>query len=226
MALLCYSIIAMASAGCASAATSYAPQPGSTAAAAATENPIVGQLKEIDQLLETIQGNLAFNAPSAMNLEDTTTIHLLISPTLTKEELAKEINAAENQAVITSAVNITPRMKAELKSADPEAFNIQPLHDSPEQLLSTGEPTEWKWLVQAKKEGKQDMTLSVYRLVEFEGKEYWREKSYEKNIEVKVTLIGLIRRFDWKWLVGLAVTGIAVPLFIRWLDQRKKPQKD
>ena len=107
-----------------------------------------------------------------MNLEDTTTIQLLISPTLTKDQLEEEITAAENQAVISSAVSITPRMKAELKSADPEAFNIQPLHDSAEQLISTGEPTEWEWLV------------------------------------------------------GLAITSIAVPLFVRWLDQRKKRQKD
>ncbi len=103
-----------------------------------------------------------------------------------------------------------------------EDETIQPLHDQPEQLLSTGEPTEWKWLVQAKKDGRQTLTVTVYRLVQYDGQDYWREKTYEKNIDVRVTLPGLIRRFDWEWLVGLVVTALLVPLLFRYLDGKKK----
>lgn len=182
------------------------------------------EFSQVDQLIENAsQGNIAYNTPSSMALDETQTIQLLVSPSLSVEELEKQVQATSASSQVEGAqIKISPRMRAELEVGDPDSFVIQPLHENPEQLVSNVEPTEWKWLIQAKKEGRHVLTLTVYRLVEYQGKEYWRAKSYQKDIHVNVTLPALVRRFDWKWLIGLAFPAVLVPLFWRWVDQRGK----
>jgi len=207
-------VLTLILAGCAPGATQPSVQPTT-------------EFTQVDNLIaNALQGNMAYTTPTSMALDETQTIQLLISPSLSVEELEKQIQATSTANPVEGAqIKISPRMRAELTVGDPDSFIIQALHADPEQLISNLEPTEWKWLIQAKKEGRHVLTLTVYRLVEYQGKEYWRAKSYQRDIHVNVTLPALLSRFDWKWLFGLIVPAVLVPLFWRWVDQRSKASK-
>jgi hypothetical protein len=114
-------------------------------------------------------------------------------------------------------------MKALLVANDDAAFVVKPIHDDPEQLISKTDTTRWAWLTTAKKGGVQRLTLVVYRLVEYDGRSYWREvETYKADINIEVTLMQRVKSLDWAWVVGVIVTAVAVPAFWRWMDQRKK----
>lgn len=193
-------------------------------AASATEKPLSVQaaIERIDEMMErNIEGEIAYNAPPpSMNLDQITTIQLLLSPSLSANELEQQIT--ENGSVISATLDISERMSAELIASDPDAFNIQAFHKNAEQLVGKKEPTEWKWQIQAKKEGKQTLTLVLYTLYEYEGFEKWHHEVYKNNIDVNVTLGQRLKQFDWKWLMGI----LLIPLLWRWVDQRKKNKPD
>ncbi len=102
----------------------------------------------------------------------------------------------------------------------PEAFDIQPLHADSEQLLASAEPTTWQWNVTARQEGRQRLTLIVYRLLTVDGQEYWRQIAYAQSIDVTITFGQRLARFDWLWLIGLLATGLIFPLLLGWFRRR------
>jgi hypothetical protein len=204
-----------------SAETQFTSPIGATPSMTFLATPSQSGLEQIDESLQqSMKGSLAFNAPSTMTIDETKTIQLLMSPAISPTDLAGQVT--ESGAVVTAMVNITPRMKAELHSADPEAFIIQALHDNAEQILTNMEPTEWRWNITAKKEGSQDLQLIVFRLVEYQGKEFWRLISYETTINVNVTIAKRLERINWEWLIGILLTGLMVPAIWRWVDRRQK----
>ena len=118
----------------------------------------------VDAILrDTLTGAIAYNAPSEMEVGETVRIELLLNPSLSESELARQIT---DPGTIMSfdKVEIVPQMKAELISPNEGTFSIQPLHDSPIQLIGTRETTTWSWYITAKKGGSQKLTLVVYRL--------------------------------------------------------------
>ena len=184
------------------------------------------QLARIDEILnQSARASIAYNAPSEMQLDETVTIELLLNPRLSEAELKKQIT--EPGDVQASAdVEITPQMKAELIAADPEALSIAPLHDDPIQVISGTETTKWSWFVTAKKEGTQKLSLVIYRLVKYEGKEDWRVvETYKGDILIRVTLLNRIRAMNWGWIVAPVVALLAIAAVWRWYAQRK-PERD
>ena len=207
-------------------APTMAPPPTATVAASTegssqTLSP-EEQMAQIDDILKkTLGASIAYNKPDSMILDQTTTIELLLNPSLSPEVLSTQIT--EPGPVTSASIQITPRMKAVLIANDETAFIIKPIHDDPEQLISETETTRWSWLVTAKKSGPQRLTLIVYRLVEFDGQNYWREvKTYKADIDIQVTLFQRIESLDWAWIVGIIVSAIAIPAFWRWYDNRNK----
>lgn len=182
--------------------------------------PSPSGLKSVDQILnQALSASIAYNAPESMQLDETIIIQLLINPSISEDELGQQVE--ESGAVTTGTVQITPLMKAELKAQNGEAFAIQPLHDTPEQPVSTTDTTRWQWQVTAERGGVQGLTLVVYRLIQYENKDYWREvETYKANILVNVTFAQRLQAFDWKWLGGLLLTSLIIPLFLRWYDKR------
>ncbi len=179
------------------------------------------ELEEIDKLLaQTMPANIAYNTPRSMLLDETREVQLLLSPSLSKEALSQRVTPSGQ--VVSAGINVTSRMQAELKPEDPEAFAIQPLHADAVQLVSNAEPTEWKWSISARKEGQHQLHLTLYRLVEYDGKEYWRKvKEYEDTLQVDVTLGQRLSRLDWYWVVGILLTGLLLPALWFWLGRRK-----
>jgi hypothetical protein len=190
---------------------------------AIANTPSIGdQLAQIDDILkQSISASIAYNKPQSMLLDETTTIELLLNPSLSPEALGTQVTASGQ--VTSASVQITPRMKAYLIADDDSAFTIQPVHDNPEQLVSGKETTRWAWLVTARKSGLQGLTLILYRLVQYGGQDYWREiESYQANIEVQVTISQRIDSLDWKWIIGILITALLIPAFWRWTDHLKK----
>lgn len=227
------------------ALTEIASQPPIvTSAPPATPPPpsdVTSALRAVDsQLQNSLQANIAFNKPESMLKGSTVTIELLLNPLMSGAELATELVSRGNFAtstaesgqlispggseleIATGKVEITDRMKAVLTSQDPDAFAVQMLHDTPEQVISTLDTTKWRWSVTSKKQGAQKLDLVLYRLVKYEGQNYWREvKAYNAEINVKVTPFQQIETvLDWK-VVGLIVTFL-LTAFWRWMDSRKK----
>jgi hypothetical protein len=176
------------------------------------------------QLTNTLRGNIIHSAPSNMQVGETAEVTLLVSPSLSTDELASEITTSDE--IRTAAINITPWMLAELISPNPDAFNIRPIHEDAQQPLSTVEPTEWKWLVTAEEEGAGRLLLVISRLVQVEDRESWRQvEEYRYPVEVSITMGGRLRNltaglWDVKWLIGGIIFPIIAYFIIRRLDRK------
>ena len=157
------------------------PFPSNTKLPIPTTNPTLtlqAAYNEIDQQFQNLlKANIAFNKPESMNLDETATVEFLLNPALSQSELATQVvmrgelatSTAEpavliapgggNVQVVTSEIEITDRMKAVLVSQDSQAFDIQAMHDNPEQIISTVDTTVWRWAVTARAEGNKTLEL-------------------------------------------------------------------
>jgi len=199
--------------------TASPPTPQTTVIAASSMEQ---QFVKIDDALkQTLSASIAYNTPQSMQLDETTTISLLLNPSVSPENLATQVT--ESGQILANSIEVTPRMKAVLLSQEADAFAVQSIHDSPEQVISATETTQWSWDVTAKIEGTHRLTLVIYRLVTVDGQDYWRQvETYKSDIDVQVTLDQQLKQFDWKWIVGIVITALFIPAFWRWVDNRKK----
>jgi LysM repeat protein len=209
-----------------------------------TPNPtqtLQAAYNEVDkQFQSSMKSNIAYNKPESMRIGDTTVIELLLNPSSSEPDLAKQIaehgefvtstaepaqffsQYGEEVTIETSSIEITDRMKATLISLDPEAFVVQELHDSPDQVISAVDTTKWRWSITAKVEGTKSLNLIMYRLIKYQDKEYWREvETYKADIVVEVAPVDPTKSVDWKWLIGIILTMIVIPAFWRWFDNRR-----
>jgi hypothetical protein len=191
----------------------------------APATPAPAGFTSIDNILQNaVMGHIAYNAPTGMQMDQTVEIQLLLSPSASPDELKKQI--VEGGQVIEAELQITPLMKAELISDDPQAFTIQAFQDSPEQVVMADAATQWRWSITAKKSGDQVLALTLYRQVQYEGHAYWRMlETYKNTIHITVSPKQQLLQFDWKWLVGILLTAILIPALWRFIDQRNKKKK-
>jgi hypothetical protein len=211
-----------------------------------TPNPtmtIQAAFGEIDtQFKGMLKSNIAFNKPSQMKKDETTSIELILNPSLSKHSLATQVatqvgivtSPADSSALMapgsasvtieTSQIEITQRMKAVLSPQNSEAFAIEEMHDDAEQVVSSVETTTWRWSVTAKQEGPQTLELVIYQLVKYDGKEFWHEvETYKTNIVVEVTPLKKVESLDWKWIAGFILTLTGSVLGVSsWVSSRKK----
>lgn len=217
-------------AGCAAQSTPITPTP--LPVIPTTEGPSAGggsgldpaMIGEIDeQLNQAMLASIAFNdAPSEMLVDQTIFLTLLLSPSLSPEELAQQIEQNTGGLITVDSILVTPFMRADLQSDNPDAFKIVAIPNAPEQLVSSLEPTRWGWGVTALKPGDYTLRLTLSRLVVFQGEETWRPvKAYAKDMHISITLQQRLARFDWKWLIGLLLTAV-IPLYWRWQDRKNK----
>ncbi len=205
-----------------STSTPLSTAPPSPSQPAEAEGSTDEELNQTGEALNNYSmGNIAYNKPDKMQVDDVVTFELLVNPSASQEELEEEISAEGD--VETATVKITPRMKVELRAADADAFDIQAIHNNAEQIIGANETTRWAWLVKAKKEGKQDLILTVYRLIKYEGLEEWREvKTYDTKITVEITLAQRITSLDWKWIIPTLI----LPAFWYWMNNKKKKKAE
>jgi prepilin-type N-terminal cleavage/methylation domain-containing protein len=170
-------------------------------------------------------GRAAFNSPEVMDLGATKTIRLLLSLNETVEELAKELRSAEK--IESGEVRIADRVEARLTG---QGFSI--LAVTPEtQAVSLKQPTEWKWDVEAKALGEQQLHLTLSTTVSIDGTQTPRVlRTFDRTINVTVTWTARVQDFiagNWKWLWITIVAPAGGWWWQHWRKQKKrtKPAK-
>lgn len=162
-------------------------------------------------------GVIKYNVPKRMELEETKVLHLLIGLDIILNELYPE-GPGE---IVESNLQISNRMRADLKAVDPEAFEIKRHREEPDRLLTEGS-AEWFWDITAKKNGPQQLELKVYRLIKFENVEDWKRiESYKDTITINATIFQKLEKLvdDWKWIAALVG---AITTIFGWIKLRKK----
>lgn len=217
--------------------------------ALSTPNPTLtlqAAFEEINKQFDNgLKSNIAFNKPSQMKVDETTSIELILHPSLSKAELADQLaeqnsfipsTASPNSylgpngeinTIETSQIEITTRMKAVLLSRDPAAFTITVMHDNAEQVVSSVDTTTWRWSVTAKKKDLQTLVLVIYQLVKFDGKEFWHEvETYRADIVVEVNISSWFKSLDWKWIASAILIPLIVAAWSWWRNQKKKAEEN
>jgi hypothetical protein len=176
----------------------------------------------IDRALEALPlGSIAFNVSTAMTLNRSNDVHLLLSPSMSVEDLQKQLveRLSRETKVEGIEIRIAPRMEARLSGTN---FSILAL--TPEvQPVTWKEPTEWQWEVRPTEAGNQALHLTLTAILQIEGKDSTRAiRTFDRDIQVQVTWPQRISGFateNWQWLW----TTVAVPIAL-WL-WRKRTKK-
>lgn len=188
--------------------------------------------QRVDRSLETMEwGNIAFNTPTSMNLEDKARIQLLLGLELAHsiEELSLGLKAElENEGInegivphVESArVKVSERVEARLSGSD---FEIKPI--TPEvQPVGSASVTGWKWDVKPKSSGRHYLDLILNALISIDGQSTPKTiRTFHRKIAVEVRWSQRISGFisessgfisehlEWFWATIIA--GIAGWLF-------------
>jgi hypothetical protein len=191
---------------------SAAPGTAGVAAAADTGTAVV------DRLLAQLQpGHVAFNAPQAINVEDTVLVQLVVRPGASRAELRERIEGPGR--VLDEAVQVANTMQARLTG---EGFRITA--QTPERQLVSSGVTEWAWEITPTAPGRHTLTLALDALVPLDGSVVPRTlRTFRKPIEVDVTAGQRVASFveengKWVW------TTLLVPVF-GWVAKRRKDRK-
>lgn len=183
------------------------PQPGDAPPA---------ETDEVDALLERLRvGNIAFNAPRTINIEETVRVRALVSPDETAATLESRIDAPGDR--IVAPLQTSKLMEARLTG---EGFRIVAV-SSARQAVGSG-ITTWEWEVTPEKAGRRRLTLTVDAFVRMDGQSVPRTlRTFDHPIDVEVTAtqrIGgwLEEHGKWAW------SALLVPLWAWWSRRRKQ----
>ncbi|MGY4517379.1 hypothetical protein ACVWWW_002947 [Lysobacter sp. HA18] len=172
----------------------------------------------VDRLLAQLQpGHVAFNAPQAVNIEQTVLVQLVVSPDANEATLRERI---EGPGKVTSeSVQVANMMQARLTG---EGFRI--VAQTPERQLVSSGVTEWAWEITPQAPGHHTLNLSLDALVSLDGQTVPRTlRTFRKPIDVDVTTRQRVTSFldangKWVW------TTLLVPAF-GWFAKKRKDAK-
>ncbi len=200
-----------------------------------TQTPVVGESPppiepspspspkgtSIDQIFENLSiGNIAFNTPSAMRLDETASIELALSPTKALAELKQAVQ--EPGRIETAEIKISEFMEAKLVGLGFEIREVRPTR----QFVSKTEDTLWKWDIKAIKPGRQRVNLTLNVIIEDRGREITRAlQTFTKDIEIEVSFSSRVKGFvenNWQWLWATLVVPIAAWLWRRYSVRKKQ----
>lgn len=153
----------------------------------------------VDRVIDQLRlGNIAFNTPQSMEIEKSQNVQLLLSLDQTIEELKSNIQALGNKE--GASIKVSDRMEATLSGL---AFNIANVTPNEQAIASKG-VTSWQWEVIPKKEGRQQLYLTLTALLEVDGNDTKKSiKTFEKVIQVEVSPYQKASAFivgNWQWL--------------------------
>lgn len=192
-------------------------QPPSAPGPPSATQPQHELLAEIDEYLARMDvGQLAFNAPETMRLGETTQIRLVLSPTMSIEQIKEQLR--ELPGILQGAeIKIAPEMEAVLTG---QHFSITAITPAA-QLVSRELPTEWRWEVSPTTAGAHRLHLALNAII-LDGPRMLR--TFDRTIEVDVSIGQQISGFvgeHWQWLWATAIVPIAGWLWSRRAARRK-----
>ncbi len=199
--------------------TSATPQPTPAPAQSPTPQSSTSG-SDIDEIFKNLRpGNIAFNSPSVMRLDQVAAIELQLSPSKTIEDLKKVIS--EPGRIETAQIKISDYMEATLTGPGFEITAVTPQR----QLVSKSEDTMWKWNIMATSPGVQRLNLTLNVIIEDKGKERLRSlHTYSKEIEIEVTVADRIKGFVekyWQWLWATILFPLGLYLWKRFFSKKK-----
>ena len=143
-------------------------------------------------------GNIAFNTPENINLDDSAQIQLILSLSDTIDELKGLIT--EDGEKVGAAIQVSDKMEARLSG-----YMFQITAITPEVLaVSKIHRTEWKWEIHAKEKGFHKLHLTLSAIVKVDGESTSRVvETYDRTIRVNDSPSQKIKAFfgnNWQWL--------------------------
>jgi hypothetical protein len=174
----------------------------------------------VDEILDSMaEGNLAFNTPPSLVVDERTDVELLLSLEESIDALRERIEAAGT--VEGARVRLAPRMQARLTG---RGFAITAISDEL-QAVAAREPTRWRWEIEAKDSGDQSLHLTLSALLDVAGRETPRTlRTFDRAIHVRVTTGQRITRFvggNWQWLWSVVLIPVAGWALARWRSRRR-----
>jgi len=167
----------------------------------------------VDEILNVYPiGNMAFNVPESVGIDETFTVRLILSPKKSVADIQNELDRSFNSVIQTGQVRLTPQMETRMTGQN---FEISAV--TPEILaVSSVEDTQWTWDIRAKQGGVQQLHLTVSAIIRVNDKSTPRVvRQFDRQINVRVQLGHQIAGFvkdNWQWLW----TALLVPA-VGWL---------
>jgi hypothetical protein len=190
--------------------------PASTGAGAFAAASRYDRVDDVLDQLET--GNVAFNAPQRLNLEETAVIHLALSLSKTIADLKELIT--EDGEVVGHAVQVSDRMEARLTGPN---FAITAI--TPEvQAVGRSGMTEWRWEVTPKLEGKHNLHLTLTAIIDVDGRQTQRSiRTLDYEIEIFVTwkqsLEAFLKKY-WQWVWAAVLLPLIGWCWKKWKNKQ------
>jgi hypothetical protein len=179
---------------------------------------------DIDREMQSMsEGAVITEVPEAMNVGETRTVVLVLTPDVTKAEdtekdLKKDLEKRSEQsprkklgsttAIQTEKSQFSRFMEAKLSGQGFEVKSITPER----QPVTNNQNTEWKWEVKAAASGEQTLYLAANAIFEIDGQEKVRSiNTYNKVIRVATVTVPFTEKIGtfisayWQWIVGTLI---------------------
>lgn len=174
----------------------------------------------IDPYVESLKkGNIAFNAPEKLPLDQTAIIELRLSPSASVEQLKNRIREGGKKE--GEPVRITDRMEAQLAG---QGFTIKSITPD-EQSVKSAEDTVWQWEIKPTDTGQQRLHLAINAVFAVDSKD--RRvliRVFDATIKVNASPIRLVGKFiadNWAWIWAAIFVPVVVYLNSKW-EARKE----
>jgi len=171
-----------------------------------------------DQVLDKlVRQNMAFAAPTSMQLGARETVELAIGGGLTVEQLRALLRPSGQGGGNT--IKATERMAARLIAP---GFNVSPLTAEIQEVTGT-DPTVWRWRIEPTSAGKQVIHLVIDALSSVGGKDAARSTVLDKTIFVEVDTWDA--RWAWikdNWAI-VSFALLAAAGIVRFIVARTRP---
>ncbi len=182
--------------------------------------PTLGSL--LQTAVDAMQnGQIAFNTPQEMQAGITQEITARIIDSQTEEATQTLLEGLDEveEDVQVETLSVSSEMRAELIASEPGSFEIVALSDA-QQLIVSGQLTEWQWEVTPLRRGDAKLILRVTAVIEVPG---FTPKSrslpvLERDIEVQVNPSYSLNRFlaqNWWWLLLVTLILVATVIILR-----------
>ena len=186
-------------------------------------SPAPSPLTGLDKVVKDLPwGNIAFNVPETIRLDELKPIQLVLSPTKSIAEVKKQV--VETGKVESSRIQISDSMEAILTGSN-EAFSITQVPPA-RRPISGIEDTVWRWDVRAIKPGRQRLHVVLNAFVKVDGVESPHPvKEFDQEYDIFVPwqqkpFFAFVGN-NWQWLW----TAILLPVGAWIWNQRRKGKK-
>jgi len=175
-----------------------------------------------DEVVRSLDwGHVAFNASATMTYEQPQVVELLLSPSLSGENLRKELQ--QRVGAQSRSVRISNRMEAQLEG---NAFTIQEF-TSKQQVVASEQTTRWAWEVIPTKDGPQTLHVTLWAVIRIAGSDsLYRVRTFNQDIQVQIPVANRVSRFignNPEWLTWLGAS-VVIPIVVYLWNRRKKPE--